>query len=88
MTLRTRSQIIVFAVVAAAVAAPQNQQEVNIISQTFEQDEQGNYNWAYELDNGQKVGVKVHPVSCDGNDQLMWILRKEISSLAILGKAD
>ena len=68
LTLRTRSQIIVFAVVAAAVAAPQNQQEVNIISQTFEQDEQGNYNWAYELDNGQKVGVKVQAVSCDVMD--------------------
>ena len=50
--------MIVFAVVAAAAAAPQGQDQpqVNILSQTFEQDEQGNYQYAYELDNGQKVG--------------------------------
>ncbi|KAF0310367.1 Larval cuticle protein LCP-14 [Amphibalanus amphitrite] len=47
--------IVLFAVVAAAVAAPQDQPQVNIISQTFEQDEQGNYKYAYELDNGQKA---------------------------------
>ena len=49
--------MIVFAVVAAAAAAPQGQDQpqVNILSQTFDQDEQGNYQYAYELDNGQKV---------------------------------
>ena len=42
---------------AAAAAAPQDQPLVQILSQSFDQDEQGNYQYAYELDNGQKVGV-------------------------------
>ena len=62
--------MIVLAVVAAAVAAPQDQQEVNIISQSFEQDEQGNYQYAYELDNGQKVGVLLHYVTGDSVSQI------------------
>ena len=62
--------MIVLAVVAAAVAAPQDQQEVNIISQSFEQDEQGNYQYAYELDNGQKVGVLLHYVTGDTVSQI------------------
>jgi len=45
-------QMLVFALVAAAAAAPQ---EVNILSQTFDQDDAGNYNFAYELDNGQRA---------------------------------
>ena len=47
----------VFAVVAAVCAAPQDQPQVNIVSQSFEQDQQGNYKYAFELDNGQKVGA-------------------------------
>ena len=56
--------------VAAAGAAPQfgrpqivvdqgfvsrGQPEVRIVSQTSDQDEVGNYQFSYELDNGQKV---------------------------------
>ncbi|XP_037091938.1 larval cuticle protein 65Ag1-like isoform X1 [Pollicipes pollicipes] len=47
--------MIVFAVVASALAAPQNQPQVNIVSQSFDQDEQGNYNYQYQLDNGQSA---------------------------------
>ena len=45
-----------FAVVAAAAAAPQDKPLVKILSQSFDQDDQGSYQFAYELDNGQKVG--------------------------------
>ena len=45
-----------FAVVAAAAAAPQDRPLVKILSQSFDQDDQGSYQFAYELDNGQKVG--------------------------------
>ena len=31
------------------------QPEVNVLSEKFEQDEQGSYQYGYELDNGQKV---------------------------------
>ena len=44
-----------FAVVAAAAAAPQDKPLVKILSQSFDQDDQGSYQFAYELDNGQKV---------------------------------
>jgi len=54
LTVTFLHQMIVFALVAAAFAAPQDQ-EVNILSQTFEQDDAGNYNFAYELDNGQRA---------------------------------
>ena len=47
--------MIVLAVVAAAAAAPQDQPLVKILSQSFDQDDQGSYQYAYELDNGQKV---------------------------------
>merc|ERR1712106_639611 len=45
--------IVLCAMVAAAVAAPQN--EVQILSQSFDQDDQGSYQFAYELDNGQRA---------------------------------
>ena len=48
--------MIVLAVVAAAAAAPQDRPQVKILSQSFDQDDQGSYQYAYELDNGQKVG--------------------------------
>ena len=48
-------QILLFAVVAAAAAAPQDKPLVKILSQSFDQDDQGSYQFAYELDNGQKV---------------------------------
>merc|ERR1719250_349295 len=47
--------IILCAVVAAAVAAPQNEPEVQILRQSFDQDDQGSYQYAYELDNGQQA---------------------------------
>merc|ERR1712106_1295056 len=45
--------IVLCAMVAAALAAPQN--EVQILSQAFDQDDQGSYQYAYELDNGQRA---------------------------------
>ena len=40
-----------------AAARPQDVQEpeVKVLSERFEQDEQGSYQYGYELDNGQKV---------------------------------
>ena len=48
-------QIVLFAFVAVAAAAPQDKPLVNILRQSFDQDDQGSYQYAYELDNGQKV---------------------------------
>ena len=61
----------VLLLVAAASAAPQFDQqpqfvsppfqpEVRIISQKFEQDPVGNYEYAYQQDNGQQVTVVVN----------------------------
>merc|ERR1712106_502086 len=47
--------IVLCAVVAAAFAAPQNDPEVRILSQSFDQDDQGSYQFAYELYNGQRA---------------------------------
>ena len=48
-------QIVLFAFVAVAAAAPQDKPLVKILSQSFDQDDQGSYQYAFELDNGQKV---------------------------------
>ena len=46
-------QIVFAALLAVAVAAPQK--EVRTLSQKFETDPQGNYEYQYALDNGQAV---------------------------------
>ena len=51
-------QIVLFAFVAVAAAPPQNQPLVKILSQSFDQDDQGSYQYAYELDNGQRVSFE------------------------------
>ncbi|KAF0290452.1 Larval cuticle protein LCP-14 [Amphibalanus amphitrite] len=48
-------EIVLFAFVAVAAAAPQNQPLVKILSQSFDQDDQGSYQYAYELDNRQRA---------------------------------
>ena len=48
-------QIALFAFVAVAAAAPQNKPLVKILSQSFDKDDQGSYQYAFELDNGQRV---------------------------------
>ena len=50
-------QCVACCLVAAACAAPQTggQPEVRVVSETFDNDDAGNYEFSYELDNGQRV---------------------------------
>ena len=57
-------QVLLVSLVALAAAAPQQQQyyqkpPIKLISQYFNQDGKGNYEYGYEQDNGQKVRDKV-----------------------------
>ncbi|XP_037072519.1 flexible cuticle protein 12-like [Pollicipes pollicipes] len=67
---------VVAAVLALAAAAPQDQPEVRVLSEKFEQDEQGSYQYAYELDNGQKV---------DESGQVIPGSEPETGSLSVQG---
>ena len=63
------------ALVGVAAAAPQRpvpgryqQPPIRLISQYFNQDGKGNYEYGYEQDNGQKVRLESHILTSMTND--------------------